>query len=139
MPLYAIRSLKSGRTLSILAETELSTEGGERDSRIFQTITATVTVGDFQRAMLFVTENFEVVASLFLFGYAVDFKETLHLSQFQSEGRIGYPHEKELEQVEVFDILTGESVAVSRDDPQLADIVSYLDGDKDDEKEGDDD
>lgn len=125
-PLYGIRYKEGDREqFSLLAEAELTTDGSERDSRIFQTITATVAVGAFGRSALFLTRDFELVGSLVLFGVGTDFKESFYIPRFAEAFRCesGWP---EISDIEVFDMLSGESVVVSIDDPRLADVVSAM-------------
>jgi hypothetical protein len=125
-PLYGIRRKEGERTpFSLLAEAELCTEGTSPDSRIVQTITATIAVGPFDRRTLFLTHEFELVASLILFGVGTDFEESFYISDFSEPFRC-----RDLtpggNEIEVFDMLSGESVKVSADDPRLTDVVRAM-------------
>lgn len=125
-PLYGIRYKDGEREqFSILAEAELSAEGGSRDSRIFQTVTATIAVGAFGRSALFLTRDFELIGSLVLFGIGTDFKETFYLPRF-AEAFLCESVWPEKAVIEVFNMLTGEAVPVSADDPRLADVVRHM-------------
>jgi hypothetical protein len=123
-PLYGIRHKEGDREpFSLLAEAELSTDGGLRDSVIHQTVTATICVGALHRKTLFLTRDFELAASLVLFGIGIDFKESFYLHDFKEAFKV---KRFDGQEIEVFDMLTGEGVAVSIDDPLLADVVSNM-------------
>lgn len=125
-PLYGIRYKDGEReSFSILAEAELSTEGSSPDSRIHQTITATIAVGAFDRRTLFLTHDFELVGSLVLYGRGTDFDETFYIPSFAEafSCKSAWPDSRD---IEVFDMLSGESVDVRIDDPRLADVVRCM-------------
>lgn len=123
-PLYGIRYKEGDREpFSLLAEAELSADSKAPSSVIYQTVTATICVGAFSRRTLFLTHDFELAASLVLFGLGEDFKETFYLHDFKEALWVKAINGRE---IEVFDMLTGDGVAVSGDDPRLADVVSHM-------------
>jgi hypothetical protein len=122
-PLYGIRYKDGEREpFSLLAEAVVDTDGTSPDSRIYQTITATIAVGSFGRQAIFATRDFEIVAELALFGVAHDFEETFCLHRFNEAFCCGSDDGSSVE-IEVFDMISDEVVQVSANDPRLADIV----------------
>ncbi|MCS4089395.1 hypothetical protein [Rhizobium sp. BK176] len=122
--LYGIRYKEGEREpFSLLAEVELSTESGSPNSVIHQTMSATICVGAFHRKTLFLTHDFELAASLVLFGVGIDFKESFYLNDFKEAFQVKGIEGRE---IEVFDMLSGDSVAVIADDPRLANVVKMM-------------
>jgi hypothetical protein len=120
-PLYGIRYKDGdGEPFSILAEADVYTDGTSPSSTIHQTVSATICVGALHRRTLFLTHDFELVGSLVLFGTGTDFEETFYLNDFKEP-----LHVKAIDgqEIEVFDMLSGEVVVVSFDDPCLADVI----------------
>ncbi|MBY3151330.1 hypothetical protein HFO56_02875 [Rhizobium laguerreae] len=71
-PLYGIRYKVGDRQpFSLLAQAEVETEGTSPDSRIFQTITATISVGAFGRKTLFNAGRKHHSRALWLQSYGV--------------------------------------------------------------------
>jgi hypothetical protein len=122
-PLYGIRYKEGNiKPFSLLAEAKLCTHGKSPGSQISQSITATIAVGAFGRGTLFVTHNFVLAGALVLLGVGIDSEQTLYVADFEAAFRVSGGRE-----VEVFDMISGDRVPVSADDPDVISSISRED------------
>jgi hypothetical protein len=118
MRLFGIREVEGDKVtpLSILARVMVSgcSPDGLTDSANFEAQPA-ISVGSWGRRTLFVTYDFAFAAEILLDENAEDFREYFELYK-DSAVKSGKAYH------EVYDVLTGERVAVDINDPELAEL-----------------
>jgi hypothetical protein len=117
MTLYGIRQIYDGkaRPLSILAQAELSgeTEAGLSSKKYLEVTAGIVlTTG---RKTLFLSEDLNFVAELFLDGSAIDYEEYFEFTKSMFR-----------ETYEVYNAITGDKVDIDINDPALADAKASI-------------
>ena len=115
--LYGIRNIYQGqvRPMSILAQAELTgeTEGGLSSKKYLEVTAGIVlTTG---RKTLFLSEDLNFVAELFLDGCAIDYEEYFEFNP----SKFG-------ESYEVYNAITGETVEIDLNDPALAEAKANI-------------
>ena len=119
MTLYGIRKIYRGeaRPMGVLAQAELSgdTAAGLSSNKYLEVSAAIVlTTG---RKTLFLSEDLNFVAELFLDGCAIDFKEYFEFRRSTLSEDYAY---------EVYNAITGEKVEIDIDHPALAEAKANI-------------
>ncbi len=117
MTLYGIREIRNGKIqpLSILAQADLSgdTQDGLSSTKYLEiTAAITLTTG---RKTLFLSEDLNFVAELFLDGSAIDFEEYFEFERSPFA-----------DSYEVYNAFTNEKVDIDINDPMLADAKENI-------------
>lgn len=119
MALYGIREIYRGefRPMSVLAQAELSGEiAAGLSSNKYLEVSAAIVLTTGRKA-LFLSEDLNFVAELFLDGCAIDFKEYFEFRRSTFSKNFAY---------EVYNAITGEKVEIDIDDPALAEAKANI-------------